>query len=320
MPVREQILPAHLTARAPVETDAPRILAMIDTYDIVLLGAPDIELDAVFEDWRRPGFSLEDDAIVILAGDQVVGYELILYSHDDGVITADGYVHPEFTRQGIGTYLLRWAEDRGRVHLRRMPAEVTGKLRMTVFGHDEKSPPLLTVEGYHIVRHHWRMEIDMEAPPPAPILPEGVSIRTFVPGQDEYQTWETVTHVFEEEWGMVLLSFEDWKAVKFNDPDFDPTLWWLAVAGDQIIGITLGYRRLKMGWISTFGIRREWRRQGIALALLHHAFREFYALERKSVGLGVDAQNPTGATRVYERAGMHAARVFDTYEKNLTAN
>ena len=147
-----------------------------------------------------------------------------------------------------------------------------------------------------------------------------MSVRTFVPGQDEFKTWETVTHVFEEEWGMVLMPLEDWKTVKFTDPDFDPALWWLAVVDEKIIGITLGYRRLKMGWISTVGVRREWRQQGIALALLHHAFGAFYALDRKSVGLGVDAQNPTGATRFYERAGMHAARVFDTYEKKLTVN
>jgi mycothiol synthase len=37
----------------------------------------------------------------------------------------------------------------------------------------------------------------------------------------------------------------------------------------------------------------------------------------RSVGLGVDAQNPTGATRLYERAGMHVVFEAIVYEKEL---
>ena len=37
----------------------------------------------------------------------------------------------------------------------------------------------------------------------------------------------------------------------------------------------------------------------------------------RSVGLGVDSENPTGATRLYERAGMHAVSESVTFEKTL---
>jgi mycothiol synthase len=53
------------------------------------------------------------------------------------------------------------------------------------------------------------------------------------------------------------------------------------------------------------------------VALLQHSFRELYARGQKKVGLGVDAASLTGATRLYERAGMHVARQYDTYEKEL---
>jgi hypothetical protein len=39
----------------------------------------------------------------------------------------------------------------------------------------------------------------------------------------------------------------------------------------------------------------------------------------KTIGLGVDAQNPTGATRLYKKVGMYAASEFVTYEKELRA-
>jgi hypothetical protein len=37
------------------------------------------------------------------------------------------------------------------------------------------------------------------------------------------------------------------------------------------------------------------------------------------VGLGVDADSLTGATRLYEKAGMHVVRELATYEKELRA-
>jgi mycothiol synthase len=39
----------------------------------------------------------------------------------------------------------------------------------------------------------------------------------------------------------------------------------------------------------------------------------------KVIDFGVNSQNLTGATRLYERAGMHVARQYITYEKELRA-
>jgi ribosomal protein S18 acetylase RimI-like enzyme len=72
-----------------------------------------------------------------------------------------------------------------------------------------------------------------------------------------------------------------------------------------------------MAWVNTLGVRRPWRRQGLALALLHDTFGHFYRDGQKRVGLGVDASSLTGATRLYEKAGMHVSRQYDTYEKEL---
>ena len=59
----------------------------------------------------------------------------------------------------------------------------------------------------------------------------------------------------------------------------------------------------------------KWRKRGLGLALLLHTFNEFYQRGDRTVGLGVDAQSLTGATRLYEKAGMHVTRQYDTYEK-----
>jgi ribosomal protein S18 acetylase RimI-like enzyme len=70
-------------------------------------------------------------------------------------------------------------------------------------------------------------------------------------------------------------------------------------------------------WIYIVGVRPAWRQQGIALALLQHCLWELYQYGKRSVRLEVDAQSPTGATRLYEKAGMRVERSYDLLEKEL---
>ena len=64
-------------------------------------------------------------------------------------------------------------------------------------------------------------------------------------------------------------------------------------------------------------MRRPWRKRGLGEALLLHAFNEFYKRGMLTIGLGVDASNPTGATRLYQKVGMTVAVEDVLYEKEL---
>jgi GNAT superfamily N-acetyltransferase len=104
---------------------------------------------------------------------------------------------------------------------------------------------------------------------------------------------------------------------------FDPTLWFLAMDGPsgEIAGICLcraqAYNDPNVGWVNILAVRRPWRKRGIGLALLRHAFGELYRRGKNMAGLGVDAENLTGALRLYENAGMHVHRAFDLFEKEV---
>jgi mycothiol synthase len=95
------------------------------------------------------------------------------------------------------------------------------------------------------------------------------------------------------------------------------------MAGDQVIGTALNYPYVdddhEMGWVGTLGVVRDWRRNGLGLALLHHSFEEFHRRGKRKVGLGVDAQSLTGATRLYLKAGMNPdpRREWSIFEKEL---
>jgi len=102
---------------------------------------------------------------------------------------------------------------------------------------------------------------------------------------------------------------------------FDPALWLLAWDGDELAGLSLAYPEREadaaLGWIATLGVRLPWRRQGLGEALLRLSFSDLYARGLRRVGLGVDAQNVTGALRLYERVGMRAIRRSDNWRRQV---
>jgi ribosomal protein S18 acetylase RimI-like enzyme len=72
-----------------------------------------------------------------------------------------------------------------------------------------------------------------------------------------------------------------------------------------------------MGWISGLGVVRSHRRRGLARAILLTAFNDFFRRGQHSVALGVDADSLTGATRLYESAGMRTVEAHDQVRKVL---
>lgn len=98
---------------------------------------------------------------------------------------------------------------------------------------------------------------------------------------------------------------------------FDLGVWFLAVADGEPVGAAICSMSEGVGWVDSPGVRRPWRKHGVGLVLLQHAVGEFHQRGLQRVALGVDAANPTGATRLYERAGMTVAQQHATYAKEL---
>jgi mycothiol synthase len=269
-------------------------------------------------EWESPGFELERDAFVVETGEgRVVGFEEFNNGHEHAILHADGYVHPEYRGRGIGTSLLRMIETRAREEMVLAEPGVRVSLRSTIDNRDASSHDLHRNEAYQPLRYHWRMEIVLDGPPPEPIFPEGVELRPFVKGEHDVPVWQAQNEAFRDHWGSHDQSLEEWKHSRFEDPEFDPTLWAIAWDGEEVAGFSLNRYRMGIGWIRTLGVRRPWRKRGLGEALLYHSFGEFYRRGMKTIGLGVDAQNPTGATRLYRKTGMYPASEFVTYEKEL---
>ena len=108
-----------------------------------------------------------------------------------------------------------------------------------------------------------------------------------------------------------------WSRSYLGSERFDPTLWCVVRAGDEIAAGTIcAGDTYGGGWVHVLFTRRAWRKQGVGTALLGDSFARFWQRGEHSVGLGVDAASDTGAFRLYERAGMFAKLGLVVYEKN----
>jgi GNAT superfamily N-acetyltransferase len=170
-------------------------------------------------------------------------------------------------------------------------------------------------------RYSRMMVINLQEAPQSPEWPAGISIRSYNHPQDAESIFRLEDEVFKDHWGYVEEPFESafqrWMHHATDREQFDPSLWTVATKGTEIVGIVRGRPEAEedpnMGWVSVLGVRRPWRGRGLGLALLLYSFGEFYRRGKTRAGLGVDAESLTGATRLYEKAGMRVSREYVTY-------
>lgn len=270
--------------------------------------------------WQDPQFNLAGDAFVVEGSEgRVVGYAELTNSYGHAILNMDGNAHPDFKGRGIGTTLLRRVEQRAREVMQLAEPDVRISIRTTLNKKDLDGVALHQNEGYQPIRYHWRMQIVLNDTPAEPILPEGIEFRPFVKGEHDVAVWQAQNEAFLDHPGSHAWTLEEWRRVRFDDPEFDSSLWAIAWDGDEVAGFSQNRYRMGIGWIRMLGVRRPWRKRGLGEALLLHSFGEYYRRGIHTIGLGVNAHNPTGATRLYQKVGMEPASEHVTYEKELRA-
>lgn len=307
-----------IVRRPATLADLPEVLALAQASDVVLIGESDWTEADLREEWDE--YDLERDVFLLELGGRLAGYAAFERRGSSGRMLADGYVHPELTGRGVGTELLRLTERRAREEVASVPAGERVYLQNAALASDPAAPALYAALGYESVRRHWRMVIDLERPP-EPQVPPGIEVRLFQEPQERQVVYETIEEAFADHWEHRRRSFEEWSKRAFDVEGYDPSLVWLALEGSEVVAANVCYwkRQGDWGWVGSIGVRPLWRRRGIAEALLETSFAEFFRRGEHRVALGVDAESPTGATRLYEKAGMRVFWEAVVYEKELRA-
>lgn len=323
----KKILSDKYNVRQARMEDVPRIHQLEQKKSLHYHGVPGFSLARLQNEYETPGFEIEKS--IHLVENQEGKLVALVEVWDESNPPVHPYtwmaVDPDFENQGLEPYLLDWAIERSRQALDRVEPELRVAMRASSDQVIESSGKAILTAGFKLIRHSFRMRIEMEDPPPKPVWPEKISLRLCDPEKEAYAVYEVDDEVFQDHFGYIKeLPEEGYKKFKHSmtgDDSYDPSLWFLAMDGEEIIGICLcrkyGLEDKDTGHISSLGVKRPWRRQGIALALLQHAFGEFYQRGKREVDLGVDASSLTGATDLYLKAGMYVLRQYDMYEKEL---
>jgi mycothiol synthase len=219
---------------------------------------------------------------------------------------AIGVVHHRWKGNGIGAELLQRSEARGR-------ERGAARMHQVALAADPAARDLITSRGYVETRRFYEMAIE-QTEPPAPVAPPVEPVR-----EDDLRAFHAVLdEAFEDHWEHHSTPFEEWWGRHSANPNLDLSLWFLIRDGDEVVAATRNEgNRNGGGYIGMIGVRRPWRGRGYAKALLLHSFREFFERGMPRVTLGVDAQNATGATQLYERVGMHVELENVVFEKVL---
>jgi mycothiol synthase len=325
----ENKLAEGYTDRAPTLEDTPALVELFNAASQKLLGVDQVTVEEQRIEFETPGRSLAEDFRIVVAPDgTMAGYiEVFGLNAPFSPLYCWGRVHPAHEGKGVGSYMMDWAERRARKALSLSAPELRVPLWAFCNTIDTQAKQLFTNQGFSLLRHNLRMVIELDGPQPEPVWPAGITVRTVVPGQDEFPAFVAGREAFEDHFGHVERpvkeAFKTWIYQVQSSADYDPSLWFLALDGDQIAGGSLCFPRVDndplFGWVASLSVRRPWRKQGLGLALLQQSIAEFSRRGFHKVGLGVDAQNLTGAVRLYEKAGMHSdpQHQMTTFEKEL---
>jgi mycothiol synthase len=300
-----------LRAPRPDELDAvAAVLAAAERNDA---GEPALDADFLRDAWSRPGFVLPRDAWVAVDGEgTIAGYAEAALEEPD-LVESWGAVHPDHRGRGIGSALLDRIEARAAEMLAGVP---TPRFRHAIGGGDEAAAAMLRARGLRAVRTFWHMRIDLIEPPDRGAAPDGIEIRGVRPDRDLPAVHAVLEDAFADDRGYHPTELERWIDEHVRSPSHDPTLWLLAEDRGRPVGALTAAEGPSRGWVHELGVRRTHRGRGIGTALLRHAFAGFAGRGLRTVLLNVDAENPTGATALYERAGMRVTWWWELWERS----
>lgn len=313
------ILPQGLSERPATLDDLDSIYNLSRAHDLALYGEEEFTREDIRVRFSGPDVNLEEDSRLVFDQEGQLVALLLLTQQMRAKFFVMLRVRPDYDDARTGDYLLTLAENWARERISQAESGVRVSIGYWISANDQRALARAEQASYQEVRRSWRMEIELSEAPAAPLWPEGIELRPFVQGRDDYAVFTSINTAFADHWGHIPLQFEEWKHWTVEREIFDSSLWFIAWGGNEVAGTALCVLEGELGWIDDLAVQRPWRRKGLGMALLTHSFGEFYHLGKRRAGLSVDSQNLTGAVRLYERAGMHKARETITYEKELRA-
>ncbi len=269
--------------------------------------------------------NVETDMIFAQVGDETVGYgRCMWWQVIDGprVYAFFAQLLPQWRGKGIRRAMVGWLIDRIRAIAANDPP---GQKFLQSWVNETETHwrDLLTSLGFEVVRYGLDMSRPLTGELPVYPVPEGFEIRRGTLAEFR-QIWEAAREAFRDHWGASEWTEADYQAWQ-EMSTFNPSLWQVAWHGDEVAGGVLNfidhqenaeYNRLR-GYTETIFVRRPYRGQGLAKALIAASFQLLKNEGMTEAALGVDAENLSGALHLYRKMGFRKVKQGMTYRKEL---
>jgi len=264
-----------------------------------------------------------DCALVELEG-QVVAYgrasweETIMGDHEVACILN---IDPAARGIGVERLLFRHALARSEEIVDAFDPERTTRIVTFVGGRDDGLRGVVEEAGFRRVREGGQLvRPTLDDIPDIP-LPYGFEIRPIGPDDAAMhrRVFDAAGRAFAQSYGEQAQT-EGQYAEFLGQPSFDPTLWRVAFHGDDIAGQILNFMAepepdgSRMGWTESISVQPEFRRRGLARALLAESLRTVRDAGATQAALGVDMQNPNQAQALYESLGFTVVSTTSDYQ------
>jgi mycothiol synthase len=323
-PTMSDDVPTGYSLRAASLEDASRITELVNEVSVEEIGIPWTSVEETRDDLTAPGRGADDDVLLVADDGALAGYLWLWADAEPFTEVAQfAYVRPALWGRGLNAWLLRLGEERALDKIHRPVPVPPIFLRVSRWATNEAAGRLFTSLGYRYARTFHEMRRELDAPVPAPQVPDRTAIRAFDPERDARAVYATLRDAFAGHWGGTFEPFDQWvhQHIEGVSSGFDSALWYVALDHNEVVGVVCcrasSPRSPDAAHVSTLGVRPEWQGRGIGRALLLTAFRELQHRGIAAVDLGVDSQNQTGATRLYEGVGMQTVRRAEWWEKEL---
>ncbi len=295
------------------EVDLQPIADLLNACEAVDKLDEGTSVDELRTEFASPSLDKERDLRLWEDGDgKLIGFgELwIPESRDEADAWLWFKVHPEERGRDIEAQIISWGEERMREvgQERGKPA----KLRAGARDSDVERIALLEKHGFTVARYFFRMGRPLDEPIPEPQFPEGFTLR-YVAGPEEAETWVACfNQSFIDHWNHHDMRVEDRKHW-MSEPYYQAERDLIAVAPDGTFAAFCwcsinpqenARTGRNEGWINILGTRRGYRKIGLGRAMLLAGLQRLKADGVDMAVLGVDAENPTGALRLYESVGF----------------
>ncbi|MBD2579126.1 GNAT family N-acetyltransferase [Oscillatoria sp. FACHB-1406] len=305
MLVRQQFRSRSHQGEADLEAIA-KLINACKAADTVNNGTSVEKLRRKLEDpMRRESQLWEDDS------GQLLGYaEILIVDREQ----PEGYlsfcVCPECGKRELEREILAWAEAQLQQRYPDCPGAIT--LRVNALSDRAQRLALFAECGFAPERYFFRMRRSLSEPIPEPQFPAGFALIPANPETDAIAWLELYNQSFIDHWNHHDMTLEQLQYY-LNEPSYNRDLDLIAAAPDGTFA-AFCYCKIKAeanerngrkeGWICTLGTRRGFRKQGLGRAMLLSGLQCLQAAGAETAVLGVDADNPNGALKLYESVGF----------------